>query len=246
MKKKTSFIVIEVANPSQQETAKGPLRQPILSKAPFTTTHLQQLWVEINGRYFGGLLPPIDLVWSRRLTSSVGLFVTRRGPRPRIDRDGLRPPTRREIRLSLPLLQQVVQQSEYGEQEIRSTLAHEMIHQWQDDILKKRPNHGASFLRKMTEMNRDGALAITIYHSLQKEVLALTQFAWRCRQCGRVYRRQRRTIQPRRHHCGICRGLLQELVGSVGRIPTDSERIPHTRAPLSQRPLQPLQLSFTF
>jgi len=213
---------------------------------PVTSQHLTQMWSALNERYFGGLLPPIDLVWSRRLTSSVGLFVTRRGPRPRIDRDGLRPPTRREIRLSLPLLQQVVQQSEYGEQEIRSTLAHEMIHQWQYDILKKRPNHGASFLRKMTEMNRDGALAITIYHSLQKEVLALTQFAWRCRQCGRVYRRQRRTIEPRRHHCGICRGLLQELVGSVGRIPTDSERIPHTRAPLSQRPLQPLQLSFTF
>ena len=26
-----------------------------------------------------------------------------------------------------------------------------------------------------------------------------------------MYRRQRRTIQPCRHHCGICRGLLQEL-----------------------------------
>ena len=213
---------------------------------PVTSQHLTQMWSELNERYFGGLLPPIDLLWSRRLTSSVGLFVTRRGPRPRLDLDGLRPPTRREIRLSLPLLQQVAQRSEYGEQEIRSTLAHEMIHQWQYDILKRRPNHGANFLWKMTEMNQDGALAITIYHSLQKEVLALTQFAWRCRQCGRVYRRQRRTIQPRRHHCGICRGLLQELVGSVSLIPTDSERIPHTRVPLSQRPVQPLQLSFTF
>ena len=213
---------------------------------PLPTERLQNIWRDFNGQYFGGALSPIAIVWSRRLTSSVGMFVSRRGPRPRLDLDGLRPPTRREIRLSLPLLQQVVQQSEYGEQEIRSTLAHEMIHQWQYDILKKRPTHGASFLRKMTEMNRDGALAITIYHSLQKEVLALTQFAWRCRQCGRVYRRQRRTIEPRRHHCGICRGLLQELVGSVGRIQTDSERIPHTRAPLSQRPLQPLQLSFTF
>ena len=94
---------------------------------PVTSQHLTQMWSALNERYFGGLLPPIDLVWSRRLTSSVGLFVTRRGPRPQIDRDGLRPPTRREIRLSLPLLQQVVQQSEYGEQEIRSTLAHEMI-----------------------------------------------------------------------------------------------------------------------
>jgi rRNA maturation endonuclease Nob1 len=67
------------------------------------------------------------------------------------------------------------------------------------------------FLRKMTEMNRDGTLAITVYHSLQKEVLALARFSWRCRQCGRVYQRQRRTIEPRRHHCGICRGSLEEM-----------------------------------
>jgi hypothetical protein len=91
----------------------------------------------------------------------------------------------------------------------------------------------------MTEMNRDGALAITIYHSLQKEVLALTRFAWRCRQCGRVYRRQRRTIQPRRHHCGICRGLLQEL-GSVSRVQHEP---PPTPAPTL---LQRIQLSFRF
>ena len=213
---------------------------------PVSAHQLIEMWKELNGSYFAGLLPPIDLVWSRRLTSSVGLFVSRRGPRPRLDRDGLRPPTKREIRLSLPLLQQVVRQSKDREQEIVSTLAHEMIHQWQYDILKRRPNHGADFLRKMTEMNRDGTLAITIFHSLQNEVLALTRFAWRCRQCGRVYRRQRRTIQPRRHHCGICRGLLQELVGSVSRVPTRSERDSYKTASPSQRPLQPVQLSFTF
>ena len=181
---------------------------------PVTSQHLTQIWGDLNSRYFAGLLPQIDLTWSRRLTSSVGMFVSRRGPRPRLTQMGLRPPIKREIRLSLPLLQQVLQQSEYGEQEIVNTLAHEMIHQWQFDILKRRPNHGLDFLRKMTEMNRDGSLAITIYHSLQKEVLTLARFSWRCRQCGRVYRRQRRTIQPRRHHCGICRGALEELDAS--------------------------------
>lgn len=169
------------------------------------------MWSELNDRHFTGLLPPINLVWSRRLTSSVGLFTSPRGPRPRLDQKGLRPPATREIRLSLPLLHQTSHASEYGRQEIVNTLAHEMIHQWQYDCLKRRPNHGPDFLRKMTEMNRDKPLAITIYHSLQKEVLALTRFAWHCGQCGQLYRRQRRTIQPRRHHCGRCRGPLQEL-----------------------------------
>jgi predicted SprT family Zn-dependent metalloprotease len=206
---------------------------------PVTLQHLIRIWSELNDRYFGSLLPPIDLVWSRRLTSSVGMFVSHRGPRPRLNQDGLRPPTKREIRLSLPLLLQAAQASEDDEREIVNTLAHEMIHQWQYDTLKRRPNHGADFLRKMTEMNRDGVLAITTYHSLQKEVLALTRFAWRCRQCGQVYRRQRRTIQPRRHHCGSCRGALQELM-SVGRIKSEPVAPP-------QRPLLNLeQLSFTF
>ncbi len=108
-------------------------------------------------------------------------------------------------------MRRLAERTPYAEQELVNTLAHEMIHQWQFDILKRKPNHGPDFVRKMTEMNRNGLVAITIYHSLHKEVLALAQFAWRCKDCGRVYRRQRKTIQPRRHLCGTCRGALQEL-----------------------------------
>ncbi len=189
--------------------------------SPLPTERLQKIWHDLNAQYFDAALPSIAIVWSRRLTSSVGMFVSRRGPRPRLNQEGLRPPAKREIRLSLPLLHQVVQRSAYGEQEILNTLAHEMIHQWQFDILKRKPNHGPDFLRKMTEMNRNGTLAITIYHSLQKEVLTLARFSWRCIQCGRVYRRQRKTIEPRRHQCGVCRGSLQELksVSQVHHVP---------------------------
>jgi predicted SprT family Zn-dependent metalloprotease len=85
-----------------------------------------------------------------------------------------------------------------------------MIHQWQYDILKRRPNHGADFRRMMTRMNEEG-LGITIYHTMGKEVAALAQFAWRCQRCGSIYRRLRRSIHPRRHSCGTCRGPLREL-----------------------------------
>jgi len=172
---------------------------------------LQTEWRRLNERYFDGLLPPIPVVWSRRLTSSAGMFASRSGPRPRLlDASN---PTRpkREIRLSEPLMARLSERTAYADQELLNTLAHEMIHQWQFDVLKRRPNHGPDFLRKMTEMNRSGLVAITIYHSLQKEVQALAQFAWRCTDCGRIYRRQRKTIQPRRHLCGSCHGRLQEL-----------------------------------
>jgi len=209
---------------------------------------LQARWRDLNARYFAGLLPPIAIVWSRRLTSSVGMFASRSGPRtpqPASAGHG-----RREIRLSLPLLERLAERSAYAEQELLNTLAHEMIHQWQFDVLKRRPTHGLDFLRKMAEINRAGEIAVTTYHSLQKEVLALSRFAWRCVDCGRIYRRQRKTIEPRRHQCGSCRGALQELPGwnvnrhsSIGRTENQPPRAALTA---TDRPARQLTLEFSF
>jgi len=170
---------------------------------------LEARWQQLNARYFGGALPPIPIRWSERLTSSVGMFTCRGGPRtsyPNLPSTG-----RREIRLSRPLFEQLAARMSHVEQELINTLAHEMIHQWQFDVLKRRPDHGLAFLRKMRQINSSGEVAVTTYHSLEKEVIALSRFAWQCIKCGRLYRRQRKTIQPQRHHCGACRGTLQEL-----------------------------------
>ena len=170
---------------------------------------LEARWQQLNARYFGNALPPIPIRWSERLTSSVGMFTCRGGPRtsyPNLPSTG-----RREIRLSRPLFEQLAARMSYVEQELINTLAHEMIHQWQFDVLKRRPDHGLAFLRKMRQINSSGEVAVTTYHSLEKEVIALSRFAWQCIKCGRLYRRQRKTIQPQRHHCGACRGTLQEL-----------------------------------
>lgn len=168
-------------------------------------THLQCLWTDLNRRWFDGKLPPIEIVWSRRLTASAGLFVSRGGPRMPVI--GGR---QRRIRLSAPLLQDSL---ERAEREILATVAHEMIHQWQYDILKRRPNHGPDFRRKMEAMNRAG-LGITIRHDLTEAVQRLAKYAWQCLNCGRTYERQRRTISPNRHRCGGCRGKLEELMAN--------------------------------
>lgn len=171
-----------------------------------TLNELQTRWQHLNQRYFSSSLLPIAILWSPRLTSSVGMFASRGGPRTSTGQAS------REIRLSLPLFIRLGARTPYAEQELLNTIAHEMIHQWQFDLLKRRPNHGLAFLQKMTEMNRGGEVAITTYHSLEQEVLALSRFTWRCTDCGRIYRRQRKTIQPGRHRCGVCRGSLQELL----------------------------------
>ena len=171
------------------------------------TDQLEKLWTELNVRYFHRTLPPIGIVWSRRLTSSAGLFVSRVGPRRSAPRGADIQSSPRCIKLSAVLL---TWQHQQPNPDILTTLAHEMIHQWQYDVLKRRPNHGPDFHRMMERMNQDG-LGITIYHSIEKKVSALARYVWRCRQCGIIYRRQRRTIKPRRHQCGACRGPLQEL-----------------------------------
>lgn len=189
-------------------TPTGPGLSILLS-----SEELQIRWRHLNTRYFAGSLKPINILWSPRLTASVGMFATRGGPKSFYPLAMAN--SRREIRLSLPLFEQLAARTPYAEQELLNTLAHEMIHQWQFDVLKRRPDHGLEFLRKMTQINRSGEVAVTTYHSLEKEVSALSKFVWRCRDCGRLYRRHRRTIQPKRHHCGSCRGTLQEIVSQT-------------------------------
>ncbi len=178
---------------------------------PLATDRLRSIWGDLNDHFFDGRLPSIQIVWSRRLTASSGMFVSRVGPRAKTDQEPDTRPERRLIRLSWPLLHSLSERTPFAEQEIVSTLAHEMIHQWQFDVLKRRPDHGLDFLRKMTEMNRSGLVGVTTYHALGRDVQALSRYAWRCQQCGRVYRRHRRSIEPRRHRCGQCLGPLREL-----------------------------------
>ena len=167
-----------------------------------TSDEVQASWREFNSRCFNDALSPIPIMWSPRLTSSAGLFITGR----------LRSPLRscdlgfehRLIRLSIPLL------FNQPLTEVYSTLAHEMIHQWQYDVRQHKPNHGEDFRAMMSAMNRYG-LRITVRHSLGDRVRALCRHTWRCLQCGQVYHRHRRTIRLRRHRCGTCSGLLREL-----------------------------------
>jgi len=180
-----------------------------------STGQLQALWRALNARFFRDTLPPIKIEWSPRLTSSVGMFVSRVGPTARaFDPPGpLR--DRRLIRLSLPLLHPLSAIPGQAEREVIGTLAHEMIHQWQYDLLKRPPDHGPDFFRKMVAMNREG-LGITIRHGLDEAVRTLARYTWQCVRCGQVYERQRRTIRPRVHHCGACRGRLREMLDREG------------------------------
>lgn len=165
---------------------------------------VQAIWQSLSLRFFENRLPLITIEWSTRLTASAGLFMSRVGPRSLWVSSAYRHGAARVIRLSAPLLR------DQPEEELWRTLAHEMIHQWQFDIRKHRPSHGAEFQEMMHRMNMEG-LGITIRHRLETAVNRRNRYAWQCPQCGMAYHRQRRTIIPARHLCGRCQGKLVEI-----------------------------------
>ncbi len=169
-----------------------------------SVSHLQVMWQGLSCRFFENRLPAITIEWSTRLTASTGLFVSQVGPRSRWVSFGYRHGDARVIRLSAPLL------CGQPEAEIFGTLAHEMIHQWEFDIRKRRPSHGPTFREMMDRMNEEG-LGITIRHQLNETVEAWNRYAWQCVRCGMIYHRQRRTVVPARHLCSRCRGALVEI-----------------------------------
>ncbi|MDR4483299.1 MAG: SprT-like domain-containing protein [Nitrospirales bacterium] len=165
---------------------------------------VQAMWQSLARQFFENRLPLITIEWSTRLTASAGLFVSQIGPRSRWASREYRQGAARVIRLSAPLLR------DQPEEELRRTLAHEMIHQWQFDIRKHRPSHGAEFREMMHRMNAAG-LGVTVRHQLNVAVHGHHRYTWQCLQCGMAYHRQRRTIIPTRHICSRCRGKLVEV-----------------------------------
>ena len=182
----------------------------VLVNQPLSCEQLQDMWKALDSLYFGGRLPSIRIEWSTRLTASSGLFVSQVGPRNRWVTQGFRHGEARVIRLSAPLL------CEQSHEEIRRTLAHEMIHQWEYDVRKRRPSHGEDFRRMMDRMNMDG-LQVRVRHDLEEGLEKLNRYAWQCVECGLTYYRHRRTIVPSRHICSRCHGILVEIPVGQGK-----------------------------
>ena len=102
--------------------------------------HLQSIWQELNDSYFRNRLPAIDIQWSTRLTASARPLSEPNGSAHLLGGSGGTAWQRDEsFACRFPLL------SGQSFEEMRGTLAHEMIHQWQFDVKKYCPSHGGNF-----------------------------------------------------------------------------------------------------
>ena len=147
---------------------------------------LLPLFHRFNKQYFDcsltvNMQPLVKVRWSdNRLKTTAG-FYKRKKINGVIDS---------EIILSKPIL------SKLSNNEINSTLCHEMIHAWVDRVLKKREIHGPNFLNKMNEINeKQNNFQISLRHSFPVERREL-KYIGICQNCGEkfIYRKRIKNI----------------------------------------------------
>ncbi|NXQ78873.1 SPRTN protein, partial [Nyctibius grandis] len=122
------------------------------------------LFAQLNEMLFWGLLGPVQVSWSSRMTVSAGVCNYE-------GKSGMC-----SIRLSEPILKL------RPRKDLVQTLLHEMIHALlfvtKND--KDRTSHGPEFCKHMHRINRLTGANVTIYHSFYDEVELYRQHWWQC------------------------------------------------------------------
>ncbi len=148
-----------------------------------TFPDLQTLYHELNALYFDGILPPCEILWSRKLTRAAGNINVRH----------------RIIKLSQPILQEAFRPAslfpqEYSvcgvlcsssDQATREILKHEMIHLWLH-VQKLPSGHTAQFRQKAREIGQP--------RTRHEIALPTPKNGWiyGCGHCGHEFSRRRR------------------------------------------------------
>ncbi|XP_012263742.2 DNA-dependent metalloprotease SPRTN [Athalia rosae] len=128
------------------------------------TPNIHTLFVQFNTRYFWNKLLPVEVKWSKRMTSCAGVC-------------SFHPRNKQcVITLSAPLLKL------RPRKDLVETLLHEMIHGYLflTNNNRDRDGHGPEFHKHMYRINKEAGTQISVYHSFHDEVRLYQQHWWRC------------------------------------------------------------------
>jgi len=191
-------------------------RQVLVSRSSFSKNrqhYTTSTFVEFNTKAFNSALSSVEVSWSKRLKTTAGLT--------RLKRIGTTDNMRRiaTIELSTKCLDSV--------ERLRSTLLHEMCHAaaWLVDGVHK-PPHGSVFKKWASlSMRKIRDVEVTTTH----DYVIQFKYAWKCTNnvCGTIIKRHSRSVDPKRHCCGSCKGKLIEIevpgskkdVSTIGHTP---------------------------
>ncbi|XP_046433498.1 DNA-dependent metalloprotease dvc-1 isoform X1 [Neodiprion fabricii] len=128
------------------------------------TPNIYTLFVQFNTRYFWNKLLPVEVKWSKRMTTCAGVCSFHPRNKQCI------------ITLSAPLLKL------RPRKDLVETLLHEMIHGYLflTNNNRDRDGHGPEFHKHMYRINKEAGTDISVYHDFHDEVRLYQQHWWRC------------------------------------------------------------------
>ncbi|MBE7181036.1 MAG: SprT-like domain-containing protein, partial [Terriglobus roseus] len=149
----------------------------------------------------------VKLVWSKRLNTTAGRANWRRDHIGKTLPDGTKVTTRFRHTASIELAEKVID----NEERLINILAHEWCHlaNFMVSDIRDRP-HGKEFQEWAVKTSRAFAsrgVQVTTKHSYEIDY----KYAWECEQCGLVYQRHSKSIDPKKVSCGACRSKLFQI-----------------------------------
>ncbi|CAK1359120.1 unnamed protein product [Cercospora beticola] len=163
----------------------------------------------------------VQIIWSKTLNSTAGRANWRRETTKShpssTNKDPTKPTsttTTHKHFATIELASKVLTYSPQAETQLLNVLAHEFCHlaNFMISGIKDQP-HGASFKswgRKCSQAFKDRGIEVTTKHSYEIEY----KYVWKCveeDECGMEFKRHSKSIDPKRHRCGGCKGNLVQV-----------------------------------
>ncbi|GIZ38553.1 hypothetical protein CKM354_000196900 [Cercospora kikuchii] len=164
----------------------------------------------------------VQIIWSKTLNSTAGRANWRRETtKCHHSSNTIKDPTKAATTTTthkhfatIELASKVLTYSPQAETQLLNVLAHEFCHlaNFMISGIKDQP-HGASFKswgRKCSQAFKDRGIEVTTKHSYEIEY----KYVWKCveyEECGMEFKRHSKSIDPKRHRCGGCKGNLVQV-----------------------------------
>lgn len=200
-------------NPAMASPQKSPKKD---SKKAFEARKhalAESFLKELDAKITGGMIAKlaestggVKVVWTKTLNTTAGRASWRRETIRRRKAEGSSAPVEYKHHAAIELAEKVID----DEHRLLNVMAHEFCHLANFMVTGMTTNpHGKEFKAwagKCSAAFAHRGIDVTTKHSYEIDF----KFVWACADCGAEYKRHSRSIDPARHRCGSCKGMLNQ------------------------------------
>lgn len=203
-----------LAPPKPKSPVKSPQKDPAKKTFDSSKHDVAAKFVgELDSRITEGKIAELSestggvkLVWSKTLNTTAGRANWRRETIRTKNEDGAEVSVQYKHHASIELAEKVID----NEDRLLNVLAHEFCHlaNFMVSGITKNP-HGKEFKAWATKASRafgDRGVVVTTKHTYEIDF----KYIWECAECSAEYKRHSRSINPQKHRCGTCKGMLKQ------------------------------------